>query len=187
MRIIAGKFRGKKLSEFNLNNIRPTSDIVKEAIFNTLQNEIYNSEFLDLFGGTGSVGLEAVSRGAKNVVICDSNINSINLIKKNNALLNNLATVLHLSYDKAIIKLSQEGYCFDIIFLDPPYNSDFGIKAIELIYKHNLLKPDGLIVFEHHKNSNFNFPSYCKIYNEKQYGIKKVIYIELEDENGKGN
>lgn len=179
MRIIAGKHRGKKLSQFNLDHIRPTSDIVKEAMFNSLQTIIKDSVFLDLFGGTGSVGLEAYSRGAKSVYICDNNINSIKLIKKNNALISGQANVIFSDYEKAINNFAKEKIKFDIIFIDPPYLTNFGERAIEFIYKHNILNNDGIIVFEHHKNKEFKVPEFCELVNEKKYGIKKVLYLEI--------
>lgn len=182
MRIIGGKHKGKKLSGFNLEHIRPTSDIVKEAIFNSLQTVVSGSVFLDLFGGTGSVGLEAYSRGAQSVYICDKNADSIKLIKKNNQLLNGQAKIIAADYEKAIQHFAKNNICFDIIFIDPPYLTNHGEKAIALIYKNAILSKGGVIVFEHHKSKNYELPNYCALISEKKYGIKKVLYIKFNEE-----
>ena len=83
MRVIAGKYRGKKLKEFNLDSTKPTIDRVKESIFNLIQFDVQDSVVLDLFSGTGAVGIEAISRGAKKTIMVDSNINAIKIIKEN--------------------------------------------------------------------------------------------------------
>ncbi len=181
MRIISGEFRGKKLFEFDYDNIRPTSDNVKEAIFNTISAEIQDSIFLDLFGGTGNVGFEALSRYAKKVYICDVNFNSIKLIKKNNTLFKNMAEVLHLGYEKAIKYFSNNNIKFDIIFLDPPYNTDLGLKAINLIYDERILNEDGIIIYEGHKKASLKVNDNFEIIKEKVYGIKKIYYLVYKD------
>lgn len=182
MRIIGGKWKGKTLASFDYDNIRPTSDNVKEALFSSLQFEMQDSRFLDLFGGTGSVGLEAASRGAKEVVICDNNRNSISVIEKNKELVGaKEVAVLQLDYKMALAHFGFEEKQFDIIFIDPPYDTEFGVQAIELIYEDNLLAHDGIICLEHHKDKELVLPSFCEIYKQKKYGIKMLTYIEFKD------
>lgn len=180
MRIIGGKWKGKTLATFNLDHIRPTSDNVKEAMFSTLQFELVDSSFLDLFGGTGNVGLEAKSRGAGHVVICDNNAKSIEVIEKNKQMLQ--ATDVHvvpLDFRRALGHFALEEERFDIIFIDPPYDTEFGLEAIKQIYENNILADDGIICFEHCKDKKLELPTFCKIYKQKTYGIKQLTYIEF--------
>ena len=142
MRIIAGKYKGKVLNSFEADNIRPTSDMVKEAICSKFQFEFPDSTVLDLFGGTGNFGFEVLSRGAKKVVICDTDIRSINIIKKNNTLLKADAEIIQGDYNKCL-KLLMGKYKFDFIFLDPPYKTTYGEQAMQLIKKYDLLAEDG--------------------------------------------
>lgn len=178
MRIIAGKYKGKILNTFNANNIRPTSDMVKEAIYNKIQFILQNAVVLDLFGGTGNFGFEAVSRGAQQVVICDNNDKSIEIIKKNNALLNSEATILQCDYNKCLKALSNKNYVFDIIFLDPPYNTLYGENAMQLILKLKLLSSSGILIFEHEKGKEFNFAGF-ELTDKKTYGIKQVSFFKV--------
>lgn len=177
MRIIAGKFKGKKLAEFNYDNIRPTSDIVKEAVFNVLQFDVEGSVFLDLFGGSGSVGLEALSRGAQIVVIADASKDSVRLINKNNELLGGHAKVMFGDHKTVLKKLSRQNERFDIIFLDPPYDTPFAQQAINIIVESNLLAPDGVVVCEHHKALSYDPHEKLEKYAVKNYGIKTVEYL----------
>lgn len=183
MRIIGGKHKGKTLSSFDLNNIRPTSDNVKEAIFNKLQFDIPNCSFLDLFGGTGSVGLEAYSRGAKSVVIADNNKNSIKLITKNAVSINASVEILFGNYETVLKQLKNAGKKFDIIFIDPPYDTEFGVNAIHKVVELGLLNNDGVIVFEHNKTKNFLVANELVIIDKKTYGSKSVTYLQVGDNN----
>ena len=176
MRIIAGKYRGLKLNEFEFDNIRPTIDRVREAIFNKIQFNILNANVLDLFGGTGAVSLEFVSRGA-NVTTVDSNSNSIKLIKQNFAKAYVKPNLLEMDYMKALKKLRAENKTFDIIFLDPPFDADFADKSIRYISDENMLNEDGIIVYEHVIDKELKIPENFEILDEKKYGTIKVTYI----------
>ena len=147
MRIVAGKHRGLTLEEFDADNIRPTTDRVRENIFNKIQFDIAGSSVLDLFCGTGAVSLEFLSRNADRVVSVDNNPNSVKVIEKNFAKAKEKLNLLKCDFKDAIKQLSTNK--FDFIFLDPPYDSDFGEQAIDFILKNNMLKKDGLIIFEH--------------------------------------
>ena len=179
MRIIAGKYKGLKLNEFEYDNIRPTIDRVREAIFNKIQFNIPNAIVLDLFGGTGAVSLEFVSRGAK-VFTADNNSNSIKLIKQNFSKAKIKPNLLEMDYMKALKKLKADNVVFDIVFLDPPYATDFGLQAIELLVKNNLLNKNAIIIFETSEDREFIFPT-CFEVSKKKYGTVadyKLIYKE---------
>ncbi len=175
MRIIAGKNKGTKLYEFEYDNIRPTLDRVRESIFNTLQTRINDdSEVLDLFCGTGAFSLEFLSRGAKTVISVDNNPNSISLIKKNFAKCKIEPNLLECDYKKALKTLCQKQ--FDIIFLDPPFESNYAQKAIEKIVETNMLKENGVVVWEKHIDTpSVDFDGLC-VLDEKKYGTICVVY-----------
>lgn len=166
MRIIGGKHRGRILKEFEGTAIRPTSDRAREALFNVFAAKIPDCVFLDLFAGSGAVGLEAISRGAKEVVFTDVSKKSVELIKKNLALIKEGAQVLlknGLDYIKDCNKK------FDIIFIDPPYDSDLGIKALTAISEKSVLQEGGVAVFESDKECDIEFPSLRKV-SSRRYG-----------------
>lgn len=181
MRIIAGKYKGKILNSFEAENIRPTSDMVKEAICSKIQFEIPDSVVLDLFGGTGNFGFEMLSRGAKHVVICDNNDKSIAIIKKNNSMLKENAEILQGDYNKCLKMLANKNYMFDIIFLDPPYKTSYGEQALTLIKKFNLLNHNGTLIFEHEKDKTFDFSGF-DLFDKKTYGIKQVSFFTINDD-----
>ena len=145
MRIIGGKHRGRVLKTFEGEAVRPTSDRAREALFNVLQNEIFDSVFYDGFAGSGAVGLEALSRGAKKVVLTDVSSESVKLIKSNAALLKETPTILNVD---CVSFLSSTDEKFDIIFLDPPYKKDDGELALKIIAERDILSKEGVAVFE---------------------------------------
>lgn len=145
MRVIAGNFRGRKLTTLNGESVRPTSDKVKEAIFSSIQFEIEGTRFLDLFAGSGQMGIEALSRGSRKAVFVDSNHNSINVINRN-VLSLNLKDKSEIINSDSILFLHKTNQKFDIVYLDPPYQSDCLEKALELIYL--VMEPTGIIICE---------------------------------------
>lgn len=177
MRIIAGKHKGLNLKTFDFEGTRPTSDKVREAVFSKIQFNIIGSSCLDLFGGTGAITLELLSRGAESVVVCDNNIKSISLIKENVHKAKENPTILKMDYKKALEKLSEENMSFDIIFLDPPYKSGFGNKSIRYIYDNNLLSNDGILIYECDKGTIVDSADF-EIYDEKVYGTIKVVFMK---------
>ena len=154
MRIIAGKAKGIKLTAPSGLNVRPTADRVKESVFNILQTYIQEATVLDIFSGTGNLGLEALSRGAKSGVFIDISPVSIETIKKNGAkakLLENMK-IYRLDSIRGLMKLAQNGDRFDLIFCDPPYNQGFVARVLEKVDSTNLLVADGFLVVEHSKH-----------------------------------
>ena len=173
MRIISGIFKGKILLENKFDHIRPTTDKVKQAIFTKLQFEISGSRVLDLFCGTGALGIEAISRGAEEVIFVDVNEKSVMLTKKNLQSIKSDAKVLKCDSDHALNILKGK---FDFIILDPPYKSGLYEKTLKKIFEKNLLNDEGTIICEHSKDDNFDYTPF-KVYDEKNYGTICVTYL----------
>lgn len=144
MRIISGKHRGRLLSGFKGESIRPTADRAKEALFNIYKDQLLGRDFLDLFCGSGNVGIEALSRGAS-VVMCDVSAESVALTKKNLDLLGENCPVCKMD---ALDFLSSTTGRFDYIFIDPPYKDEVGLKALAVIGDRGLLKDGGIAIYE---------------------------------------
>ena len=151
MRVIAGKYKGRVLKGPKHKGVRPTADRVKEALFNIIGTQIEGADFLDLFAGTGAIGIEAFSRGAAAVIMVDENSQSIKLIQENCRCLDEAdrARVLHLSSERALMVLTNEGHTFDLIFLDPPFEAGLLQKTIQSIARFELLKSGGWLIAEH--------------------------------------
>ncbi len=193
MRVVGGKYRGKKLKEFNLTSTKPTLDKVKEAIFDMLQTKIYGAHVLDLFSGTGAFGVEALSRGAAFVDFVDNNSEAIKLINANLTGIEGEFKVTNADYLQFLTGKSK----YDAILLDPPYLSDCGVKAIHYILSNNMLNENGVIVLETLNEGDVNLkqifgvdePSKKPIIvnyrnknytvTKRKYGTVKVYKIEL--------
>lgn len=179
MRIISGTARGTKLETLEGLDTRPTLDRVKEALFSKIQNYIYNAEVLDLFSGSGSLGIECISRGAKKAILCDNSKKAIQIIKRNveKSHLKSQIDIINKDYKKALEDVKQQK--FDIIFLDPPYKTDFGINAIKIIMENQNLEERGLIVFETDREEEYinTIYKFAKIIDIRKYGRVKLIFI----------
>lgn len=167
MRIIAGKYRGRVLKEFKGRDIRPTSDRSKEAIFNILQTEILGSSFLDLYAGTGNMGVEALSRGAEKVVMVDSSKESVAIEKYNVDMIKETADIICAD---ALTFVSSTREKFDIIFLDPPYDID-ATPVLEAIAKNHLLNEGGILIYEHYEHLKVGEIDGLEHKNTRKYGI----------------
>lgn len=165
MRIIGGKFRGKVLAAFKGKEIRPTADRVKESLFNILAPEISGANVLDLFAGSGSVGLEALSRGADFVVFNDVSRDSLAVLKKNCASVKAEPKIYNLDFREL---LSSTDMTFDIIFIDPPYKSGFGREALSIIARRELLNTGGVAILE--SDRPFEGDVGLVAYDERKYG-----------------
>lgn len=179
MRIIAGTARGRKIRSPKGDHIRPVLDKVKEAIFNILYN-IADLEVLDVFAGTGSIGLEAISRGAEGAVFIDKDREAISIIRENIRIcgFEDSCKVIPKHANVALKILSKEGAKFDIIFVDPPYLKDLVVPTINLISEFDLLKKDGLIISEHHpKEELTNLCSGLEVTDERKYGQTLVSFV----------
>lgn len=152
MRIIAGNLKAKKIIGPKTDKTRPTLDRVKEALFSILTNSICDAEILDLFSGTGNLAIESLSRGAKFAWLNDNQNICISTILNNIKLTNtqNCVKITKKDYTKCLNQILNEGYSFDIVFLDPPYDSNLGLDSLRIISssKDKILKKDGIIVYE---------------------------------------
>ncbi len=130
---------------------RPTSDMVKGALFNIIAPVVEGSRVLDIFAGTGSLGIEALSRGAHSAVFLDRSAQCCDVIKENLAhtKLSDKAEVYNVDYASGIERMRREGYEFDIIIMDPPYNKKFIQEALKLLTKNDIILDDGIIIAEH--------------------------------------
>ena len=150
MRIISGLARGTKLYTLEGIETRPTLDRVKEPLFSIIQNRIENATVLDLFAGSGALGLECLSRGANKAFLCDISYKAINIIKQNavKTRLIEKTEIIQGDYKKVLSNFSDQNTKFDIIFLDPPYKLDVMPKIINNIIELNLLTDDGIVISE---------------------------------------
>lgn len=175
MIVSSGKYKGRKLADNKFSHIRPTADIVKQAIFNKLSDEMANAKVLDLFCGTGALGIEAISRGATEVVFADKDNRSLTLTKNNLKQLG-IQEARTIKGDYKQVLKSLKGEKFDVILLDPPYMSGVYEDALSLIREYNLLSETGIVVCEHEKNVQIQHEEYS-IVDQKRYGIKMVTYL----------
>jgi 16S rRNA (guanine(966)-N(2))-methyltransferase RsmD len=150
LRVISGSAKRRKLKTPRGLAVRPTSDRVKEALFNMLGSTVLYCRFLDLFSGTGNIGIEALSRGAAGSTFVENNKNNIHIIKENLHItdLEDRARLIYRDAADALSLLGKEGQKFDIIFLDPPYHEDYEIKTLACIALCGVLEPGGMVVVE---------------------------------------
>ena len=178
MRIIAGKMKGRKLLTPINDDVRPTADMVKEAICSMIDGYLEGAVIVDLFAGSGNIGLEALSRGAKVCYFGDYSAESIKLIKSNIEICKaeDQSRVIAGNYEKVITKIPEK---VDIIFLDPPYESGYIVPSLKRIHDFDLLKENGVIVCEHGASEALpdTVSAFCKI-KEKRYGIVFITFFE---------
>lgn len=176
MRIISGKKKGLRLLSPVDYSVRPTTDKIKESIFNILFEIDENSVVLDLFCGSGAIGVEFLSRGAKEVYFCDFSTDSLKITKKNleNSEFLDKSIIINKDYMDSLKYFYNNGIYFDYIFLDPPYKYEYIQKSLDFIYYNNILKEDGIIVIETDKNIPIeNF----EIIKEKKYSKIRVVFL----------
>ena len=150
MKIISGKYKGRIIEGYDIVGTRPTQDRIKESLFAMIQNNIYDSVCLDLFTGSGNLGIEALSNGASKCIFVDINNKCIEVLKKNlRSILEESYQIYKLDYNEALKMFKDKNIKFDIIFLDPPYNLDCLDSIIKIIIEFNLLNDNGLIVCEY--------------------------------------
>lgn len=157
MRIITGDFKGRRLEMPVGNDIRPTTEKVKEALFSMIAGNLYDATCVDLFSGTGNLGLEALSRGASLCYFGDNSRASIELTRRNIAMCKaeEWSRVIPGDYEKVLAKLAQKKEKIDVFFLDPPYKEGLYESCFELIAEHELLAEEGIIVAEHKAYDEF--------------------------------
>lgn len=184
MRVITGKYRGKKLFSPIGNDVRPTTDRIKETVFNILsaKRKFDGAMVLDLFSGSGALGIEALSRGAKTVVFVDKSRDSFELTKKNLAHVGASAEVYNTDYQVALKKL--EGRQFDFIFLDPPYFGKNEQNIFDLIQKYDLLTQNGIIFLEHSTAIDLPQTEERYIIDNRVCGKTSITFFELNQGQG---
>ena len=178
MRIIGGKHRSRVLAEFPGEDVRPTSDRVRESLFNILSLKIYGARVLDLFSGSGALGLESLSRGAKEVVFNDYSKDSLSILKKNLAALKILVggeEARVYNYDFSVCLETVKGE-FDLIFIDPPYRFDYGVAALKKISEKGLLSDNGVAVYERDRPFEGEIEGLEK-YDERKYGKTYLTFF----------
>ena len=184
MRIIGGKFKGKKLLLPIDKKTRPLKDLVKESIFNLLENSnkyqivLKNSAVLDLFSGSGSFGLECISRGVEKIVFSENYPSVINILKRNISNINGdkFSKIIERNCFDLISSNILQNQQFDIIFLDPPFNETDINYLLEKIIKKKFLNKDGVIILHRHKKDNIKISSKLNVVDERFYGVSKIIF-----------
>ncbi len=183
MRIIGGKYRSRVLSEFAGDDVRPTSDRVRESLFNILAPRVRGARVLDLFAGSGALGIESLSRGAKEVLFNDCAKDSLAILKKNLT-----ALKIPLSGGEALLSGSDYLVClegqrqpFDLIFIDPPYRFDFGRKALQKLAQKGLLSENGVAVYERDRPFEGEVDGLEK-YDERKYGKTYITFFKRKEE-----
>ena len=156
MRVVAGKFKGRRLKTIKGSEVRPTADRVKEALFRIFGEQVVEADFLDLCAGTGNIGLEALSQGAKSITFVDSNYHCIRIIESNLEMCgfdrkHPQVRLIHLDARKALAQLGKRKATFDLIYFDPPYASKIHESCLRQIAEGGLLSPTGVLVIEHRK------------------------------------
>ena len=181
MRIISGNFKGKKLILPKDKNTRPLKDIVKESIFNLIQHskkinlEIENSLVLDLFSGTGSFGIECISRGSKRVIFYENYDKAIEILQKNLDSLKNINNYTIYKSDFFSSNVSFDSG-FDLIFIDPPFQETKINEIIEKILENKILNKNGILIIHRHKKDNIEITKKLKILENRNYGISKILF-----------
>ncbi|MBH71758.1 MAG: 16S rRNA (guanine(966)-N(2))-methyltransferase RsmD [Pelagibacteraceae bacterium] len=190
MRIISGKFRGKKLTKFNQKGIKPTTDKIRESVFNIIisylkingkngENQFEGFNILDVFAGTGALGLEAISRGAKNVTFIEKSRDNLRVLYKNvdHLKVNENVKIIKRSIRK-VKKIEEK---FDLIFIDPPYQMNLIIKkTLKKILDFKIIKKKTLIVLEHSNKKKIPIPKDFEIIKEKYYGNSGLTLVKLK-------
>jgi len=155
--VIAGEFKGKQLKLVPGPLVRPLPHKLKETLFNILQDRVRGSAFLDGFAGTGSVGIEALSRGAETAVFVEEYRPAVNAIKINLSRCGaeDRARIMHKEFNRAVISLSRENLRFDLIFLDPPYKLLEERNPLKVVKKRGILADEGMVILRHHRKTRF--------------------------------
>lgn len=182
MQIITGKYRARKLIGVEAETTRPTLARVKESIFNLIQFDIDGSVVLDLFAGSGAFGAECISRGAKKVFFVDKNQKAIDTIKINTKNMTEDFELVKSNFNEFLSSAAKKNLKFDIVYLDPPYESEYAINAINMLTELSLLNQDSTIIVEHkYPNDLKNLPKGCIIKKSKKYGIAYVDIISYQE------
>lgn len=183
MRIIGGQFKGRKLLLPNAEITRPTADLVKTSLFNILQGKIEGSVVLDLFAGSGALGIEAISRNAHSAYLVEKSKETFRVLKKNCDMISGNINIFNSDFIDALISFSQKNIKFNIVFLDPPYLSDLEIISLKKLIEYNLLSDDAIVVIEQEATNNVNYSNLdnYELFDERKYGRKKLYFLRRRE------
>ncbi|NLX61069.1 MAG: 16S rRNA (guanine(966)-N(2))-methyltransferase RsmD [Tissierellia bacterium] len=180
MRVISGEKKGFKLRSPKGVNTRPTEDRIKESLFNILRDIHNESVVLDLFAGSGGIGIEFLSRGAKKTFFVDKSYESIECIKDNLVHTDYIlkSEVIKKDAFRALKEFNEKGIRFNYIFADPPYEKGLALKTLETIDNMDILKKDGLLIIEHEINLNLDIKPLSKLSKKdyRKYGSKAISF-----------
>lgn len=183
MRIISGKHRGTKLYTLDGIDTRPTLDRVKEPLFSIINFDLQDAVVLDLFSGSGALGLESISRGAKKAILCDSSKKAIHIIEQNVEKINSKSEIqiINKDYLDTLELLKTQNEKVDIVFLDPPYKMNYSEIASQKIVEYNLLSEKGIIIIETDRKEeiikNIIQTNLFDVYDERKYGRVNLIFL----------
>lgn len=188
MRIIGGRLKGRRLAGVK-GQIRPTADRVREAIFNILGPEVPGSLVLDLFAGTGALGIEALSRGAVAAVFVENHSTSLQVLRRNlsQCALSEVSRIIPLAAEKALPRLAATGERFSLVFLDPPYGRGLADSTLLLLARKNLLAPDGYVIVEHSRLENLT-EQYQDLrrHDQRRYGATLISFYSCRHQEDSG-
>lgn len=183
MRVIAGSARRRNLVCPSGDSTRPTTDRIKETLFNILQTEVPDARFLDLFSGSGGIGIEALSRGGKQCVFVENGREAVTCIKTNlkNTGLSDRAQVMAMDVMQALRRLDSLSQPFDIIFMDPPYRKDFEAKVIPFLLESSLVQEGTLLIAETALDTDISYmEAYsCEIERVKDYKTNRHVFLRV--------
>ena len=181
MRVIAGTARRLILKTVEGMDTRPPQDRIKETLFNMINNDVYGASFLDLFAGSGGIGIEALSRGAKDAVFIDNGARQTACIRENlkTTKLEEKAQVLNSDVLSGLKMLERNGRTFDLIFMDPPYNNEFEKRVLESLKDSCLINEDTLMIVEASLETDFSWaaPMGYEIVRTKEYKTNKHVFL----------
>lgn len=177
MKVISGILKGRTIKGYNIEGTRPTMDRVKESIFGSIQNYIQDSIVLDLFAGSGNLGIEALSNGSEYCYFVDNNKECIKCINDNlnKFNINNKSKVIFKDYNKALEYFKDNNINFDLIFIDPPYKYENINDIVNIITKYNLLNNNGILVLEFKYDNLMLDSNIYTLHKSKKYGDKFVF------------
>ena len=178
IRVISGKYKGKRLKRVPSEDVRPMPNKLKASLFSIIQERIPGCAFLDGFAGTGSVGIEALSRGARVAFFVDEFYPAIKVIRENliKCGVENEAEVIHKEFNRAVIRMANNRMTFDVIFLDPPYRLLDKRNPLKVVYKRRILKENGLLILRHHRKTKFE-AKYFEVARRVEMGDDTVQFF----------
>lgn len=179
MRVISGFLKGREISGFHTQGTRPTMDRVKESLFAIIQDYVKESNVLDLFSGSGNLAIEAISQGAKFAYCNDKGKTTFQMIKKNMLKFHLEDQMIITNYDfkMALKMLKEKAVIFDLVFLDPPYDTNYINEALELIFQYRLLNENGIVVCETDKIEKVSTCNF-QIVKTRKYGDKVIAILK---------